>query len=79
MKLSPYVFQLQATLRTLRLWKRYDSSGDVGDLVGELAEPLVQRRHVGVEAHEHHPAPRVDLDRSEVHAPRARRSRSRGR
>ena len=27
MKLSPYVFQLHATLRTLRLWKRNDSSG----------------------------------------------------
>jgi hypothetical protein len=40
---------------------------DVGDLLREGPQPLVQRRHVHVEAHEHHAAPGLDLDPREVH------------
>src|SRR6185503_12725670 len=40
---------------------------DVGDLIGELAEPLVQRKNLRVEADEDHAAPRVDLNLGQVH------------
>ena len=41
MKLSPYVFQLQATLRTLREWYRYDSNGTCAISAGNVpSQPI---------------------------------------